>query len=100
MHLITDEILDDFDAVLQKLLFRSDLCYYLETYHVCRIVGTKFSINQSVKIYIVPFQDTYSEALPTQAKRKFCYKSRGKNRKSIELKAQHKLLNTRIWVSL
>ena len=29
-----------------------------------------FSINQSVKIYIAPLQDTYSEALPTQAKRK------------------------------
>src|SRR6218665_1776344 len=28
------------------------------------------SINQSVKIYIAPLQDTYSEALPTQAKRK------------------------------
>src|SRR6218665_3249188 len=28
------------------------------------------SINQSVKIYIVPLQDTYSEALPTKAKRK------------------------------
>jgi len=28
------------------------------------------SINQSVKIYIVPLQDTYSEALPTMAKRK------------------------------
>ena len=27
-------------------------------------------INQSVKIYIAPIQDTYSEALPTQAKRK------------------------------
>ena len=27
-------------------------------------------INQSVKIYIAPLQDTYSEALPTQAKRK------------------------------
>jgi len=26
--------------------------------------------NQSVKIYIAPLQDTYSEALPTQAKRK------------------------------
>ena len=25
-------------------------------------------INQSVKIYIVPLQDTYSEVLPTQAK--------------------------------
>src|SRR6218665_1825824 len=28
------------------------------------------SINQSIKIYIAPLQDTYSEALPTQAKRK------------------------------
>jgi len=28
------------------------------------------SINQSVKIYIAPLQDTYSEALQTQAKRK------------------------------
>ena len=27
-------------------------------------------INQSIKIYIAPLQDTYSEALPTQAKRK------------------------------
>src|SRR6218665_98105 len=27
-----------------------------------------FSINQLIKIYIVPLQDTYSEALPTQAK--------------------------------
>jgi len=27
-------------------------------------------INQSIKIYIVPIQDPYSEALPTQAKRK------------------------------
>jgi len=26
------------------------------------------SINQSIKIYIVPLQDPYSEALPTQAK--------------------------------
>src|SRR6218665_1153517 len=26
--------------------------------------------NQSVKIYVAPLQDTYSEALPTQAKRK------------------------------
>jgi len=28
------------------------------------------SVNQSVKIYIASIQDTYSEALPTQAKRK------------------------------
>ena len=28
------------------------------------------SINQSIKIYIAPLQDTYSEALPTQANRK------------------------------
>src|SRR6218665_2187230 len=28
------------------------------------------SINQSVKIYIAPSQDTYSEELPTQVKRK------------------------------
>jgi len=28
------------------------------------------SINQSIKIYIAPIQDPYSEALPTQAKRK------------------------------
>jgi len=28
------------------------------------------SINQSIKIYKAPLQDTYSEALPTQAKRK------------------------------
>ena len=28
------------------------------------------SINQSIKIYLAPLQDTYSEALPTQAKRK------------------------------
>src|SRR6218665_3336590 len=28
------------------------------------------SINQSVKIYIAPLQDTYSDALPTHAKRK------------------------------
>ena len=28
----------------------------------------KLPINQSVKIYIAPFQDTYSEALLTQAK--------------------------------
>src|SRR6218665_971498 len=27
-------------------------------------------INQSIKIYIAPFQESYSEALPTQAKRK------------------------------
>ena len=27
-------------------------------------------LNQSIKIYIAPLQDTYSEALPTQAKRK------------------------------
>jgi len=29
-----------------------------------------FSINQSIKIYTAPLQDPYSEALPTQAKRK------------------------------
>jgi len=28
------------------------------------------SINQLIKIYIAPLQDSYSEALPTQAKRK------------------------------
>ena len=28
------------------------------------------SINQSIQIYIAPLQDTYSEALQTQAKRK------------------------------
>jgi len=28
------------------------------------------SINYSIKIYITPFQDPYSEVLPTQAKRK------------------------------
>ena len=28
------------------------------------------TINQSIKIYIAPIQDTYSEALPTQGKRK------------------------------
>src|SRR6218665_3046346 len=28
------------------------------------------SINQSIKIYIAPLQDTYSDALPTHAKRK------------------------------
>ena len=30
----------------------------------------QFNINQSIKIYIAPLQDLYSEALPTQAKRK------------------------------
>jgi len=30
----------------------------------------KIVFNQSTKIYIAPRQDTYSEALPTQAKRK------------------------------
>jgi len=28
-----------------------------------------FLINQSIKIYIAPLQEPYSEALPTQAKR-------------------------------
>jgi len=29
-----------------------------------------FNVNQSIKIYIASLQDSYSEALPTQAKRK------------------------------
>src|SRR6218665_3847298 len=37
---------------------------YAQYGHTCE------SINQSIKIYIMPLQDTYSEALPTQAKRK------------------------------
>ena len=32
--------------------------------------ANNISINQSIKIYIAPLQDTNSEALPTQAKRK------------------------------
>ena len=31
---------------------------------------TNWSFNQSIKIYIAPLKDPYSEALPTQAKRK------------------------------
>jgi len=33
-------------------------------------LSTGQTFNQSIKIYIAPLQDPYSEALPTQAKRK------------------------------
>ena len=48
------------------------LCMYMYvcTYVRICILYTSLSINQSIKIYIALLQDTYSEAPPTQAKRK------------------------------
>ena len=47
------------------LMFSSDWSALQEALYKC--IDTIQSINQSAKIYIAPLQDTYSEALPTQA---------------------------------
>ena len=43
---------------------------HAENSHTKHYVYITQSINQSVKTYIAPLQDTYSEALPNQSKRK------------------------------
>src|SRR6218665_4228116 len=57
----------------RKIRRRVSLHYAIRKHVDCCKKTSKFTvlyINQSIKIYIAPLQDTYSEALLTQAKRK------------------------------